>query len=520
MPCPASAAAIARPTATRPRRRRASVTAIRRSTGELVAIQRASGAGQRATSARQAPLMIRRSACARRWATAQRAPARRHRASARRARRSRPGPRARDRASNARRHTTRVSPIPAAARPTRARRARAAAARRRVRAGHGRGAIARNAARARGEQRRGTAAASGATPAVAASDVHSCASRHASQRAATPIPRSSRPHEAQAPRRRAPAPAQRDVPGSSAAPVARLAWLDGGRRSMAPANAAAPAASHCHGVPRDEFDARFAVPARERRLGERRVDADARRRRVAAPRLSERQRKLGRKRAIGDGASAGKRAAVGPAHEARGIRLARAPSPVGGRSGEVAFGDDACHVRDRRRRLRRRAIARRSRRERARREPAPTRRRDARRWVRRAGLRARMPAAPATRDAGIGGSAIVAMRTCEAASTTSIRSAAGQAAGRSRPLRTQAPAASKSAQASARSAAGARVEQNAQHRHAECSWRARIAVVYSTPSLRSITRQSARRSPSCAAAAASHERPRARARRRPGAPRS
>ena len=256
---------------------------------------------------------------------------------------------------------------------------------------------------------------------------------------------------------------------------------------MAPANAAAPAASQCHGVPRDEFDARFAMPARERGRREWRVDPEpAAAADVAAPRLSERHAQA-RPEALhlGDGASVGKALPSGRRTKPAVSGLARAPSPVGRRSGEVGLGDDTCHVwdsvddcgneRSRHDRDANAAVA------------SLRRHRDVMRGVRgrRAGLRAQTPRRRRRAMAGIGGNATLAMRTCEAASTTSIRSAAGHAAGRSTAL-AHASAGGIEERPSFRAIRRGRGgEQNAQHRHVEYSWRARIAVVYSTRSLRS-----------------------------------
>ena len=345
-----------------------------------------------------------------------------------------------------------------------------------------RGAIARNGARRARRAAAGVAAASGATPAVAAAT--SIPARRATLASrSVPIRPSSRRRGAPAPRRRAPTPAQRARPMLSAAPLARVASPGSGRRSMAPANAAAPAASQCHGVPRDEFDAGFAVPARERGLREWGVDADPQRR--------------------GDRRGAPERAPARARPEARHRRRR-----IGRESAAVRPADEACGIR-----ARARTISSRS--------PAAARSHSA--TIRATLGQRRRCAEAATRDdrdanapvaslrrhrdvmRGVGAGELVLERKCRGAGDARGRHrrqcdrrdahlrggehdldpVRGGPCGRDdpRPLRTQAPAASKSAHASARSAAGAASSRTRSTVMLDDPRRARIAVVYSTISV-------------------------------------
>ena len=205
----------------------------------------------------------------------------------------------------------------------------------------------------------------------------------------------------------------------------------------------------------DKFDAGIALPASERGRVERRIDAHARLGRVAATGLRECHDEFGRQDAARRRRVDRECTTIRPPHEARGLRIPRAPLPVGRRRGEIRLGDDTRDVRAMSSRCSRRAtrdvMAMRTRPSGACAETAT--------WWSTLGpaswSSSAKPAAPATRDAGIGGSAMTAMRACDAASTISRRSACGHAALRSWPFRTHVPAASKSAQVSARSAAGA-----------------------------------------------------------------
>ena len=433
-----------------------------------VAIQRATGAGMR--SDRRSERRHHDPPNRMRVPVGRRGDERGHagrRAAARRGRRSRPHRRARGRASNGRPHTSRSSPRPPAARPAPAPRARAAAARRRAPAGPARGAIPRSGARARARAAAGVAAASGATPAAAASDVHSLRVAPRVVAAATPIRRRWRRRGARARRRRATsAGAKRRAGvarGAAAARVVAVAAADRWRRRTR-RPAPPPSATACRGRTRRRSRVASArATASANGASTRTRGGGASPRRACASASGE----LGRQRAVGRRRVDRESAAVGAADEARGAGVARAPAPVGGRCGEVRLGDDPRDVRavlptmaassDRA------AIATRTRP-----SGACADDRDVMRVVGSGELVFEREAARRPRRAtrGSGGSATLAMRTCDAASTTSTGPPAATRPERS-PAGAHAGAGGIEERPGLRAIRrGRRGEQNAQHRHA------------------------------------------------------